>query len=245
MNLDSKSVIVTGSSNNIGRAIAIKFARNGANVVVHAKSNVAGGRSVCDEISQLGANAIFVQADLADEQAVRELFERSIERFGKVDVLINNAGRFEEGRFADTTRAHWNRMFEDNFYSAVNCCTEAGRVMNDGGKIINIASIRGLERGGRPGGIAYSAAKAALISFTKTLAQELAPAIHVNAVAPGFTKTSAFDKTPPSRIEAFLETTILKRWLEPEEVADGCFYLATADGITGEVLVIDAGWNAR
>jgi NAD(P)-dependent dehydrogenase (short-subunit alcohol dehydrogenase family) len=117
--------------------------------------------------------------------------------------------------------------------------------MTNGGRIVNIASIRGLERGGRPGGIAYSAAKAAIISFTKTLAQELAPDILVNAVAPGFTKTTAFDHLPPKIIDQFLDSTLLKRWIMPEEIADAVYYLADSSNITGEILVVDAGWNAK
>lgn len=245
MSFASKTVVVTGSSDNIGRAIALKFAAAGANVVTHAKSNVSGGERVKREAEQAGAKAIFLKADLALESDVRALFERTVAEFGGVDVLVNNAGRFEEGAFRSSTNDHWERMFKDNLFSAVNCCVEASRVMGAGGRIVNVASIRGLERGGRPGGIAYSAAKAAVINFTKTLSQELAPNILVNAVAPGFTKTTAFDHLPPEVINSFLDTTLLKAWVSPEEIAEAVYYLASSRSITGEILVVDAGWNAK
>ena len=111
------------------------------------------------------------------------------------------------------------------------------------GKIINTASIRGLPEGGRTGIMAYSAAKAALINFTKTLAKELAPTITVNAVAPGFTDSSAFNGVAKETIKGYLDSTLLKRWITPDEIADAFLYLAGADAITGEVLVIDAGWT--
>jgi 3-oxoacyl-[acyl-carrier protein] reductase len=246
LSLSSKTVIVTGSSDNIGAAIARKFAAAGANVVVNARQNVEGGERIAEEIRKSGKKAIFVQADVSQEQDAVKLFQKAKETFGAIDILINNAGGFEEKRFVDSTKDHWLRMFETNLFSAVNCCLQATSFMRKpGGKILNMASIRGLERGGRPGGIAYSASKAAVINFTKTLAQELAPDISVNAVAPGYTRTTAFDGLPDEVLDSFLGETLLKRWLTVDEVADAFFYLATANGITGEVLVIDAGWNAK
>ncbi|HEY9785908.1 MAG TPA: SDR family oxidoreductase [Candidatus Obscuribacterales bacterium] len=246
MLIKDKTVIVTGSADNIGKAIAFKFAQYGANVVVNARKNVEGGQRVAAQICDAGGKAIFVQADVANPRECARLLNAAQENFGSVDVLINNAGGFEERKFLDSDKEHWLRLFESNLMSAVLCSLEAAKHMKErGGKIINMSSIRGLERGGRPGGIAYSAAKAAIINFTKTLAQELAPDILVNAVAPGFTKTSAFDNVPPEVLQTFLDSTLLKRWLTVDEVADAFFYLATADGITGEVLIIDAGWNAQ
>lgn len=244
--MKGKTVVVTGSSDNIGRAIALQFAALSANLVINARNNVKGGESVAREITERGGKAIFVQADVSTSEGSRAVFAEANRHFGYVDVLINNAGSFQEGKFLETNREHWQNMFETNLFSAVLCSLEAGKLMRDrGGKIINMSSIRGLERGGRPGGIAYSAAKAAVINFTKTLAQELAPYVQVNAVAPGFTKTTAFDRLEQEVIDGFLDTTLLKRWLTPDEVAEAFVFLAKSDGITGEVLVVDAGWNAK
>jgi len=114
-----------------------------------------------------------------------------------------------------------------------------------GGAIVNTASIRGLDATGRPGIMAYSAAKAAMINFTKTLAKELAPRITVNAVAPGFVTTPNYDKTPEETKKEFIDGTLIKRWLQPEEIAEGILYLAGSPGVTGEVLVIDGGFSLK
>ena len=204
----TKTVIVTGSADNIGKAIAKKFAAAGANIVVNARNNVEGGEKVAAELREDGVKSIFVQADVSRPQQAATLIKRAQAEFGTVDVLINNAGSFEERSFATSDREHWMRMFDSNLFSAVNCSLEAAKVMLPGSTILNMASIRGIDRGGRPGGIAYSAAKAAVINFTKTLAQELAPNINVNAVAPGFTRTTAFDGeiSPRKLCNRFLTT---------------------------------------
>lgn len=240
-----RTVVVTGSSDNIGRAVALKFAGTGANVVVNARTNVSGGEKVAKEIRESGGKSIFVRADVSQPDEASVLIDKAVAEFGNVDVLVNNAGGFEPSDFLDSTVDHWRRMLDSNLLSAVFASLAFARQAGErGGKIINMTSIRGLDRGGRPGGIAYSSAKAAVASFTRSLAHELAPRIQVNAVAPGFTRTTAFDGVPSPVIDGFLNSTLLKRWLSPDEIADAFLYLAGADGITGEVLVIDAGWYA-
>jgi 3-oxoacyl-[acyl-carrier protein] reductase len=250
MKFKSKVVLVTGSSNNIGRAIAKQFAAEGAHVIVTAKNNIAGGKRVVDEIKNTNGKAIFVQADLADPNQVKQLFKTAMAEFGSVDILINNAGSASQKAFIESDKEHWLSVFNDNFFSSVLCSIEAAKIMQANssrglGRIINTASIRGLEHAGRAGVMAYSAAKAALINFTKTLAKDLAPHILVNAVAPGFTLTSAFDDVPDVTKDGYIEGTLIKRWLTVDEVAEAFLYLAGADGITGEVLVIDGGWSLK
>jgi 3-oxoacyl-[acyl-carrier protein] reductase len=246
MDLKSKIVLVTGSSHNIGQAIALKFAQAGADIVVHARTNVSLGEKVRDQILTGGRKAIFVQADLSQPEQVKELFQKIKAEFGGLDILINNAGSVIERKFIDSDKPYWTKAFDDNFFGAVLCSIEAAKMMSDKvGKIINNASMRGLDHAGREGIMAYSAAKAALISFTKTLAKDLAPNILVNAVAPGYTRTTAFDDVPEAVVKAFIEESLVKRWLTPEEIADAFLYLAQADGVTGTVLVIDGGWNLR
>jgi 3-oxoacyl-[acyl-carrier protein] reductase len=243
--VQGKTVVVTGSADNIGKGIAQRFAEEGANVVVNARSNVAVGESVAKQINDAGGKAIFVQSDASKPQEAQRLIDKAVEKFGGVDILINNAGGYEHAPFVESTLEHWQRMFDSNLYTAVNCCLSVAKIMKPGSRIVNMASIRGIDRGGCPGGAAYSAAKSAIISFTKTLAQELAPNITVNAVAPGFTQSTAFDGAPQELLDSFIGSTLLKKWLTPRDVADAFFFLANADGITGEVLVIDAGWNAH
>lgn len=247
MKFESKVVLITGSAANIGRSIALKFASQGARVVVNAKNNVAGGNQVVKEIQAKGGKAIFVQADVSDPAQVADMFRKAVKEFKTVDVLINNAGSVAQKDFVQTDKHYWQQQFDDNFFGSVLCSIEATKIMqkNGGGRIVNNASIRGLDHCGRTGVMAYSAAKAALINFTKTLAKDLAPSILVNAVAPGFTETSAFDGVPQATIDEYLSGTQIKRWLSPDEVADGFLYLAGADGVTGEVLVIDGGWNLK
>jgi 3-oxoacyl-[acyl-carrier protein] reductase len=247
MNFESKVVVVTGSAANIGKAIALKFAKAGAHLVVNAKNNVSGGEQVVKEILANGGSAIFVKADVSDPKQVESLFGETIDKFKTIDVLINNAGGVAEKSVLESTKQDWQEAFDSNFFGSVLCSIEAAKIMRGkgGGRIVNTASIRGIEHAGRTGIMAYSAAKAALINFTKTLAKELAPDILVNAVAPGFTLTTAFDNVPEPVKEGFVQDTFIKRWLTVDEVADAFLYLAGADGITGEVLVIDGGWTLK
>jgi 3-oxoacyl-[acyl-carrier protein] reductase len=241
----SKVVVITGSAANIGKAAALKFAAQGAKIVVNAKNNVSGGEQVKKEIISSGGEAIFIQADVSDFKQVDKLFAQTIKQFGTVDILINNAGNAIGMPTLESTKDHWSEVFDDNLFSSVLCSIAAAKLMkHKGGHIINTASIRGLPHGGRAGISAYSAAKAALINFTKTLAKELAPDILVNAVAPGFTLTSAFDTVPEAMKKDFINSTLLKKWITPDEIADAFIYLAGSQSITGEVLVVDAGWNA-
>ena len=248
-NMDTKEkvVVVTGSSSGIGEAIAHRFAKEGARVVVNSHSSEEAGRGVAEEIVHTGGKAVYIQADVADEQDVKRLFQETLSRFGTVDILINNAGQAKATPFLDSGKAEWIESFDTNLFSAVLCSKEAAQIMleKSGGCIINTASIRGLDNTGREGIIAYSAAKAAMINFTKTLAKQLAPTITVNAIAPGFVKTPAYRHTPSELQEGFIQSTLIKRWIDGSEIADACHYIASASAITGIVLVVDGGFTLK
>lgn len=246
MKLKNKVAVITGSANNIGKATALLFAKNGAKVVVTTKSNVSDANSVVDEIKTIGGEAIFVQADLAKPDDVNRLFSSAIDAFGTIDILVNNAGVTVAKPFMETTLSDWQSQYEDNLFSMVLCSQAAGKIMLEkgAGVILNTTSIRGLEHGGRSTAMAYSTAKAAAISFTKNLAKELAPKIRVNAVAPGFTLTPNYDLDSPM-VKSFIDSTLIKRWIQPEEIADAFLYLATAEAITGENLIIDGGYTTQ
>jgi len=244
MKLADNVAIVTGSAANIGKATAILFASEGAKVVITTRDNTEGGHSTVDEITQAGGTAIFVQADLSNPDDVQKLFAATVEAYGTVDVLVNNAGVAIGRPFLEATVEDWQSQYNDNVISMMLCSQAAAKIMleKENGVILNTTSIRGLEHGGRPTAMAYASAKAATISFTKNLAKELAPTIRVNAVAPGFTLTPNYDKDDLT-IKSWIDATLIKRWIQPEEIADAFLYLATAEAVTGENLVVDGGYT--
>lgn len=244
MKLNNKIAIITGSAANIGKATALLFAKEGAKVVVTTKSNIKGGNEVVGAIEALGGNAIFVQADLTKPEDVERLFVEAVKEFGTVDILVNNAGATKAKPFLDSTLEDWRIEYANNMFSMVLCSQAAAKIMLEKGSgvILNTTSIRGLEHGGRSTAMAYSTAKAAAISFTKNLAKELAPNIRVNAVAPGFTLTPNYDQDSPM-VKSFIEGTLIKRWIQPEEIAEALLYLATAEAVTGENLIVDGGYT--
>jgi 3-oxoacyl-[acyl-carrier protein] reductase len=246
MDIEGKRVVVTGAGANIGEAIAVQFAQAGARVVVHVGSNTDGGARVVQKIRSIGGEAQVIQADLTESRSVDRLFEEVVAVFGGVDILINNAGAARPTPFSDSSIKQWQDVFNINFFSAVLCSQRAAALMKrSGGAIVNTSSIRGIGHTGREGLMAYSAAKAAMISFTKTLAKELAPSITVNAVAPGFVLTSAYDSMPAESKQAFLDATLIKRWITPEELAPAYIYLASQPGVTGQVLTVDGGFTLK
>lgn len=246
MDLKNKVVVVTGGAANIGRATALLFAKHGAKVVVTTKSNIKGGNEVVDLIKSSNGEASFIQADLSMQQEVDTLFAEIVKIYSNVDVLVNNAGVTIGKPFLETTLDDWKSQYNDNLFSMVLCSQAAAKIMlkNGNGVILNTTSIRGLEHGGRPTAMAYSTAKAATISFTKNLAKELAPNIRVNAVAPGFTITPNYDQDSPM-VKSFIDGTLIKRWVQPEEIAEAFLYLATAEAVTGENLIVDGGYTTH
>ncbi len=247
MKLKDKVVLITGSSSGIGEAVALRFAQAGTKVVVNCKSNIEEAKKVSSKINTSGGESIYIKADVTKPNEVKKLFQETLNRFNTIDILVNNAGHAGERNFFEATMEDWIKVFSENIFGTMLCSQYAGKIMkkNRSGKILNTASIRGIEHGGRTGVIAYSAAKAAVINFTKTLAKELAPYIQVNAVAPGFTYTRHYDTLPQGMKDEFLQSTLLKRWITVEEIADAFLYLAGADAITGEILVVDAGWTMK
>lgn len=199
------------------------------------------------KITQDGGEATYIQADISNPKDVKNFFEEVVKKYKSVDILVNNAGVARGKEFLKTTKEDWIQEFNDNFFGTVLCSQEAVKIMTEKGhgKILNTASIRGLESTGREGIMPYSAAKAAVINFTKTLAKEVAPKIQVNAVAPGFVYTPYYDAMSDEVKKKFIDNTYLKRWISVEEIADAFVYLAKADAITGEVLVVDAGFTLK
>lgn len=249
MKLKDKVVLVTGSSRGIGRSIAIALAKEGAKVVVNYLSSREKAEEVVGEISNLGSEAISIQADVSVEEDVKRLFAETSFVFGGIDIVISNAGSVYPKPFTEQTVEDWNKNFLVNTISHMLIAKYAALHMlpKRKGKIIFTSSMRGLFEFGRPGIMDYCMSKSAVISLTKNLAKELAPDIQVNSVAPGFTETDLASKWDIQTREAAVKDVYLKRIMTPDEVAQAYLYLSTeaANGITGQVIVVDGGYSLK
>lgn len=247
MELKNKVVIVTGSSSNIGQETAVKFAEEGANVVITYRSNKEGAEETKKRVEKNGVKSLVVECDVADQNSVDNLFAKTIEEFGTVDILVNNAGEAHGKDFLEQDRGFWIEEFDSNLFGTVLCSQKAVEIMqkNKSGKILNTSSIRGFDTMGREGLLAYSAAKAGVNSFTKTLAKLVGPDIQVNAVAPGFVITHNYDQVSEDLKKEFIAGTIINRWIQPVEIAEAFIFLAKSDAMTGEVMLVDGGFQLK
>ena len=244
MRVQDKVVIITGAANGIGAATARIFAREGAKIVA-ADINRQDGERLVQELREGGAEAIFVEVNVAEEASAQRLMERTLEAFGRIDVLINNAGIHRDGWLVKMSEEAWDLVIVVNLKGVFNCGKHAAKVMMDQGRgvIINTTSVVGLY--GNMGQSNYAASKFGVIGLTKTWAKELAPrGIRVNAVAPGYTMTAMMDTVPEKILSAIKEKTPLKRLGEPEDVAYAYLYLASdeASYVNGAVLSVDGGF---
>jgi 3-oxoacyl-[acyl-carrier protein] reductase len=247
MRLKDKVAIITGSGQGIGERIAARFAAEGAMIAV-ADANVENAKKVAAEIAENGGAAIAVHVDVGEPALVEAMVGRTVERFGRVDVLVNNAGIGLNKPFLTTTPEEWDRQLRVNLTGQFLCGQAAARQMTrqGGGRIVNVASISG-QRGGQ-GRAAYGAAKAGVILLTRVMAVELAPhGINVNAISPGpvDTEQSRGTHTPATR-RSYLDRLPLKRYGLREEVAAAALFLAgdEASFVTGHVLNVDGGFDA-
>jgi 3-oxoacyl-[acyl-carrier protein] reductase len=240
--LDGQIALVTGASRGIGRAVALALAEAGAEVVVNYSSSPDAADSVVGEITGSGGRAYAVQANVADEEAVNDLIKTVIERSGRIDVLVNNAGITRDGLLMRMKTEDWQSVINLNLSGVFLCTRAVTRPMlkQKSGRIINITSVVGLM--GNAGQSNYAAAKAGVVGFTRSTAKEMASrGITVNAVAPGFIAT---DMTKDLDAEGILAAIPLGRFGTPEQVAGAVRFLAAdpaAAYITGQVLQVDGG----
>ena len=241
--LQEKVVLVTGASRGIGKAIALALASVGANVVINYASSSAAADQVVGEITEAGGNAIALQADVSQADQVESLIQTVMEKWGRVDVLVNNAGITRDTLLLRMKPEEWQAVIDLNLTGVFLCTRAVSKIMlkQRSGRVINIASVAG--QMGNPGQANYSAAKAGVIGFTKTVAKELASrGVTVNAVAPGFIET---DMTKDLKnTEEILKFIPLGRYGQPEEVAGMVRFLAAdpaAAYITGQVFNVDGG----
>ena len=240
--LRDRVAVITGASRGIGRAVALALAAEGANVVVNYASSIAAAQDVVAAITDAGGSAIALQADVSKLEQIDALVKDTLEKFGRIDILVNNAGITRDTLLLRMKPEDWQAVIDLNLTGVFLCTKAVSKVMlkQRSGRIINIASVAG--QMGNPGQANYSAAKAGVIGFTKTVAKELAVrGITVNAVAPGFIVT---DMTSDLKSEEILKYIPLGRYGEPEEVAGMVRFLAAdsaAAYITGQVFNVDGG----
>lgn len=240
--LQGKVAIVTGASRGIGRAIALALAAEGASVAVNYANSSGAADAVVAEIQAMGADAIAFQADVSQPDQVTGLVAAVVEKWGRVDVLVNNAGITRDTLLLRMDLAQWQAVIDLNLTGVFLCTKAISKIMlkQRSGRIINIASVSG--QMGLPGQSNYSAAKAGVIGFTKSIAKELASrSITVNAIAPGFIST---DMTEGLEAEEILKAIPLGRYGEPEDIAGMVRFLASdpaAAYITGQTFNVDGG----
>jgi 3-oxoacyl-[acyl-carrier protein] reductase len=240
MNLKDKIILVTGASSGIGQAIAVACAKGGARVLVHYRKNKAGAETTLKEVKKYSDGEIF-SADLTIPDEVKKLFKAVRQNNKSLDVLVNNAGEASLGEFDDLRM--WEDQLRNIFLSQVYMSNEFIKFTktNQLRKIVNISSIYGIFEMGKPTMPQYSAAKAAVNSFTVNLAKTYAPNILVNAVAPGYTWTPAWEGTSAKEKKGFEDRTSIKRYIKPEEIATMVKELLSNDAITGEIIRVDGG----
>lgn len=241
-----KTVLITGSSRGIGAQTARKFAENGYNVIINYKNSKQEALELLDEIRNKGVESIALKADVSNFQEAQDLVTKSLEEFGHLDVLVNNAGIACQKLFTDISHEEWTHMFNVNIHSMFNCTKPVVENMlkRHSGKIINISSVWGITGGACE--VHYSASKAAVIGFTKSLAKELGPSnIQVNCVAPGFIETDMNKNLnlKESEIEDIKKETPCMRLGNVKDVSEAVFFLAGegANFITGQVIGVNGG----
>ena len=246
---DGRVVIITGAAQGIGRTFAGAFAESGSRVVV-ADRDTGGAESTAAELRANGHDATAVTVDVADEDSVDELLRRTLDRYGRVDTLVNNAAIFSTitmKPFDEISAAEWRQVVDVNLTGAFLCCRAIGRHLRaqGSGSIINISSAAVLQ--GRPDYLHYVASKAGVVGLTRSLARELGTAnVTVNALMPGSVDTGIpRDSVQPGQAERIVASQALHRRLRPDDIAGAAVFLASdaARTITGQSLVIDGGMN--
>ena len=250
MLLDNKTAVITGGARGIGKAIALEFAREGANIVFTYLQNEDEARKTTSEIEQIGARAIALQGDVRSDSSVRALFEHTLREFETVDILVNNAGSGLTKPFSTMSPDDWDRMLNVHLRGVFLACQLAGEPMRrqKSGSIINIASVAGGTA--LPNRVIYSTAQAGKMMFTKALACEWAQhGIRVNCIAPGTILTDLVRRNFELGLldgGKVLERTPMGRFGETSEIASTAVFLASASAsyVTGQVLFVDGGWTS-
>jgi len=238
--LKDQVALVTGAGRRIGRVIALTLARAGANVVVNYEQSRVSAQATVREITALGVQALALPADVSRPEEVLAMFRAVEKRFGRLDILVNNAAVFFPAKWNELTEKDWDRALDINLKGTFYCAQAAARIMErqKRGRIINISSLGGIQAW--PSYMHYCASKAGVIMLTRCLAKALAPHIQVNSVAPG---TILFPgERRDASLERIIRSTPLKKAGRPEDIAEMVLFLATqGEFITGQLFVVDGG----
>jgi pteridine reductase len=229
--------LVTGSAKRLGRAVALRLAAEGADVVVHYRTSAAEAESAVAEIEKLGRRAVSVAANLDSVSEIRRLFDETAKQFGRLDILVNSAANFLPASIVSTTEEIWEASLDSNLKAPFFCAQAAAPLLRRAkGTIVNFADTGGLL--GWPGYIPHSVSKAGVVMLTKVLARALAPEVRVNAIAPG---TITMPGDPPEWEAEFIKLAPLQRSGSPADITDTVLFLVQSKFVTGLVLVVDGG----
>jgi pteridine reductase len=233
----NRVALVTGAGKRLGRAVAVRLAQEGADVVVHYRSSEADARSVVAEIEKLGRRSVAIPADLTRVPEIKTLVQQAAVQFGRLDILVNNAATFVRTEFAATSESLWSESLDTNLKAPFFCSQAAAPLLKQTrGAIVNFADLAAFLAW--PGYIPHCVSKAGVVMLTKCLAKELAPEVRVNAIAPG---TITMPGDPPQLESDFIRRAPLQRTGTPADIADAVMYLLTASFLTGHVLILDGG----
>jgi 3-oxoacyl-[acyl-carrier protein] reductase len=246
LDLNNKVALITGGARGIGKAIVLEFAKSGCDVVFTYKSSTQAAQLLESELKAMGKNSLAIEADATSFESATKAIERVITEFKRLDILVNNAGITKDNLLLRMSEQDWDNVIQTNLKSVFNYTKAAARIMMSQryGKIINISSVVGII--GNAGQANYSASKAGIIGFTRSVAKELASRnILVNAVAPGYIDTDMTMALTEEQRKAVIDAIPLKRVAKPEEVAKVVCFLASTDSdyITGQVIPVDGGMS--
>lgn len=244
MNISGKKVIITGGSRGIGKEIALTLAKHGADIIINYSNSPKKALEVVDMIKELGANAYAIKADISKMDEASNLIKEAYDKFGNIDVLVNNAGITKDNLLMRMTEEEWDDVMAVNLKGTFNVTKSIIRKMmkQKSGSIINISSVVGIT--GNPGQCNYSASKAGIIGFTKSLAKEIGKKnIRVNAIAPGFIQTEMTDQLNEDLKKSYLNNIALNKFGNATDVANAVLFLSSdlSEYITGQTLVVDGG----
>jgi pteridine reductase len=236
--LSGRVALVTGGAKRLGRAVAIRLASEGADIAIHYGKSANEAGELAEEIKRLGRNAAIFSAELTDIAQIQKLIDAVVAHFGRLDILVNSAANFLETKFGETTEKTWDASLNTNLRAPFFCAQAAAPHLAKSGKgaIVNFADIGGIM--GWREFLPHSLSKTGIIMMTRILAKELAPAVRVNAIAPG---TITMPGDPPEWQADFTRLAPLHRSGRPDEIADAVIFLLTAEFMTGQTLVLDGG----
>lgn len=247
MILKDKIAVITGASSGIGAATALLFAKEGANLVISYKENKSGADEIVSKINELSSQAFAFKADLTKDVEAKKLIEFALEKFGQIDIVVNNAGRYIEGDEWNGDSDVWEESIKQNLVSVMSVSKYAIEVMQKqkSGLIVNIASRHSVS--GQYDALSYAASKAGVVNITQAFAKLLAPWGRANAISPGAVKAGYWLTAPKDELENNIAGVLMQKLIEPEDIAEAALFLASdrSQMITGQNILVDGGFTLK